>query len=220
MLFILGVSKYKQAFSTGVDYELAVREHTCCCKACLLGEYKDCDIKVLFNWWQNVIISRLILQDYIDIPKIVHFKPKLITTRNLSDEVLPEDFSVDLDKASEDNEESDQEIKNDPKPGKLYIILGDCVEGYYIVKCLSSNGDSMTGRYLTQVPGTVFDTICAFQETRNSKSDIFRLESIFSEVFAVNEVVFQKKSRFSIEKEELDDILASIGELSDIWVYM
>ena len=154
------------------------------------------------------------MQDFIDTPKIVHFKPKLITTRNLSEQVLPEDFSVDLDQVSEENEESDHEIKNDPKPGKLYIILGDCVEGYYLVKCLSSNGDSMTGRYLTQVPGTVFDTICAFQETRNS--DIFRMESILSEVFVINEVVFQKKSRFSIEKEELDDILASIGELSDI----
>ena len=40
-----GVSLYKQAFSTGEEFKLLVREQTCCCKACLLGNFERCDIK-------------------------------------------------------------------------------------------------------------------------------------------------------------------------------
>ena len=42
----LGVSKIKQAWSVGTEYNLLVRDHTCCCKACMLQNFSQCDIKV------------------------------------------------------------------------------------------------------------------------------------------------------------------------------
>ena len=42
----VGVSKIKQAWSTGSEYQLLVRDHTCCCKACLQQDFTQCDVKV------------------------------------------------------------------------------------------------------------------------------------------------------------------------------
>ena len=36
--------------------------------------------------------------------------------------------------------------------GKLYAILGDSLEGYYVIKCSSLLQDSFTGKYLKQLP--------------------------------------------------------------------
>ena len=44
---ISGVSLIKQVWSTGVEYELLARDHTCCCVACLRLDFAYCDIKVL-----------------------------------------------------------------------------------------------------------------------------------------------------------------------------
>merc|ERR1719186_1663855 len=63
---LVGVSQYKQAFSTGDKYKLLVRNHACCCKQCLLGEFESCDIK-----------------DYTAIPKAVSFSPKVVPTTSL-----------------------------------------------------------------------------------------------------------------------------------------
>ena len=35
----------KQAWSTGVEFELRVRDHTCCCVACMLQDFANCEIK-------------------------------------------------------------------------------------------------------------------------------------------------------------------------------
>ena len=104
-------------------------------------------------------------------------------------------------------------IVTEPHPGTLYFILGDCVEGYYLVKCLSSSEDSFQGRYLTKIPGLVQDTTVDFQES--SKCDTFYKESILSEVLVFTEILVKKKTGFSIDKAEFSDILATVGELSD-----
>ena len=104
-------------------------------------------------------------------------------------------------------------ISIDTQCGKFYFILGDSVEGYYLVKCLSSESDTFCGRYLKQDVGSLTESEVIFHETR--VSDTFRVESILSEVLIVTETKLQNKIQFSIYKEELNDVLASISELND-----
>ena len=119
-----------------------------------------------------------------------------------------------LAESGDTEEDSDGDtIVTEPQPGTLYFILGDCVEGYYLVKCLSSSEDSFRGRYLTKSPGVVQDTTVEFQES--SKCDTFYKESILSEVLVSTEILVKKKTGFSIDKAEFSDILATVGELSD-----
>ena len=41
-----GVSKFKQAFSTGIGLKLLVRSRICCCLACLARDFSKCTLKV------------------------------------------------------------------------------------------------------------------------------------------------------------------------------
>ena len=41
-----GVSRFKQAFSTGVGLSLLVRSRICCCYACLSKDFSNCALKV------------------------------------------------------------------------------------------------------------------------------------------------------------------------------
>ena len=43
---LAGVSRYKQAFSTGVGLSLLVRSRICCCSACLDRDFANCLLKV------------------------------------------------------------------------------------------------------------------------------------------------------------------------------
>ena len=51
-----GVSRYKQAFSTGVGLTLLVRCRICCCPACLSRDFSNCALKV------KKIIVAIVLQ--------------------------------------------------------------------------------------------------------------------------------------------------------------
>ena len=42
VLFLSGVSKYKQAFSVGEDFKLLVRSRICCCIYSLDREFSKC----------------------------------------------------------------------------------------------------------------------------------------------------------------------------------
>ena len=58
--FVQGVSLYKQAFSTGVRFQLMVREFACCCVNCLDGNYYDCKLKVKKEVGGPAVIYNLI----------------------------------------------------------------------------------------------------------------------------------------------------------------
>ena len=106
-------------------------------------------------------------------------------------------------------------IKVDPEPGKFYVVLGDSVEGYYLVKCISNHLEHFLGKYLllcSEIDPHDSDTV-VFKETR--ENDSFEFESIVSEVLIVREISEKKKTTFVIDKEELNDILVTIGEMSD-----
>merc|ERR1719186_318586 len=190
---LVGVSQYKQAFSTGDKYKLLVRNHACCCTQCLLGEFESCDIK-----------------DYTAIPKAVSFTPKVVPTPSLR--------STDVQNQL-DNEivNSEQTVETDAiefvtEPGKIYVVLGDSIEGYYFVKCLLSSSDSFKGKYLSVCCGEGGSETIVLKENR--ETDCFEYESVVSEVFCVTEV--NAKKMFVINKEQLNDILVTIGEMVDI----
>ena len=75
-------------------------------------------------------------------------------------------------------------IVTEPKTGSLYFILGDCVEGCYLVKCLSIGEGSLQGRYLTNISGITQEASVDFQES--SICDTFYKESILFRGFNVD----------------------------------
>ena len=46
---IVGVSQFKQAFSTGVGLKLLVRSRLCCCQSCLARDFSKCTLQVTFG---------------------------------------------------------------------------------------------------------------------------------------------------------------------------
>ena len=98
------------------------------------------------------------------------------------------------------------------EPGKLYVVLGDSVEGYYYVKCLASSSDYFVGNYLSVCSDDIPDNILV---TETRETDNFYYKSIISEVFSVTEIVSRRQKKFTISKEELNEILVLIAEMSD-----
>ena len=96
--------------------------------------------------------------------------------------------------------------------GDFCIVLGDSLDGYYLVKCLSTDGKTFVGKYFT-LTHEKFPQKVSFRETQ--ESDKFFLRTIVSEVSVSKEMV-KKTYRFSVNKSELDEILLTISELSDI----
>ena len=98
------------------------------------------------------------------------------------------------------------------EPGKIYVVLGDSIEGYYFVKCLLSSSDSFKGKYLSVCSGEGDSETIVLKENR--ETDSFEYESVVSEVFCVTEIT--SKKMFVINKEQLNDILVTIGEMAEI----
>ena len=97
--------------------------------------------------------------------------------------------------------------------GDFFVILGDSLEGYYLVKCLSTNADTFSGTYFElsseKVPNKVI-----FSDTH--KGDTFYKRTVVSQI-SVTRVSFDKRtSLLAVDKNELDDILLTISEMGDI----
>ena len=164
-----------------------------------------------------------VIQDYTEHPKTVNFSPKSLPSRSLRSKVssdldadiLVDSDQIELSETSEQIEPSDT-VDINTEPGKFYVVFGDCILGYYLVKCLSSGVDHFHGRYLTicseNAQGAPDNTII-FKET--NEKDNFEYESLVSEVSVVTEVLINKKKGFAIEKAELNEIVVSVMEMSD-----
>ena len=103
------------------------------------------------------------------------------------------------------------------QPGHLYVMLGDSLQGFYIVKCLSSQDDCFTGRYLQQIFESESDGRCIlYKETK--EKDKFMYNSLVYELFGCSEIHDKGLSFpvFSVDKCELDEILITIGDLDEI----
>ena len=75
-----------------------------------------------------------------------------------------------------------------------------------------SSSDSFKGKYLSVCSGKEDSETIVLKENR--EIDSFEYESIVSEVFSVTEET--SKQLFVIDKEQLNDILITVGEMSDI----
>ena len=113
--------------------------------------------------------------------------------------------------------ESDQLEQSDfdlnPEPGKFYVVLGDSIEGYYFVRCLSCSEAIFQGKYLAICSQNVPSSNIILRETR--EKDMFNFGSLVSEINIVTEFLDKNVTKYFIEKEELSDILVTIGEMSD-----
>ena len=114
-----------------------------------------------------------------------------------------------------DNEliENSERIDIKTEPGKFFVVLGDSVQGYYLVKCLLSNLDSFDAKYLSLCSESALPDVVLFKETR--ETDTFHVKTLVDEVHLVTKVLSNKAARLSVNKKELDDILVNIAEMSD-----
>ena len=96
--------------------------------------------------------------------------------------------------------------------GDFCVVLGDNLEGYYLVKCLSTTLDSFDGKYLKLSSEIIQDKVI-FRETQ--ACDTFFKRTIVSHIFVTRESA-GRKSNFIVNKQDLDEILLTISELSHI----
>ena len=66
---------------------------------------------------------------------------KLVSSRDLAD-TTGQDADI-IDAQSE-------VFEVDIEPDRYYVVLGDSLEGFYVVKCLSTNADCFHGKYFTR----------------------------------------------------------------------
>ena len=103
------------------------------------------------------------------------------------------------------------------KTGHLYVVLGDSLQGFYIVKCLSAHDDHFTGKYLCQIfEGEADGQQLLFKESKDK--DRFHYSSLVSEIFGSFEVHEKNVGFpvFSVGKTELDEILVTVAEMEEI----
>ena len=84
-----------------------------------------------------------------------------------------------------------------PSPGHYCIVLGDSLQGYYLVKCLSNNLDSFSGKYLVLSGETLIEK-AVFKET--SETDTFNVRTVVSEVSVSAEAIDGKLNKFSVRE--------------------
>ena len=159
-------------------------------------------------------------QEYVGTPRLTQFTPVL--KRSLPSLRRRAQPHLQLDRselAEESPEMSDIQIAQSGEHtrmielGKFYIVLGDSLEGYYLVKCLSTNGDIFSGKYFALSSETFSDKVM-FRESQ--ESDTFNKGTIVSEVSVFAEMLGKKPRLFAVNKRELDDVLLTISELGDI----
>ena len=120
------------------------------------------------------VFLSLYFQDYTAVPKTVSFDPKVLPNPSLRSKEVQDLVNV-VD--SEQVRETDA-IEIVTEPGKIYVVLGDSIEGYYFVKCLLSSSDSFKGKYLSVCSGKEDSETIVLKE--NCETDSFEYESIVS----------------------------------------
>ena len=108
---------------------------------------------------------------------------------------------VDKDQASETCSKSIES-------GQFYVILGDCLEGYFIVLCSSVMEDSFSGTYLKEIVSNSNDSL-TFKITK--EVDMFYNSSIISEITVDPDI--NKKTNFFVKKVDIDEILLKVAEM-------
>ena len=126
------------------------------------------------------------------------------------DDLVPDEEQLVV-AGHDDYKEDDSETVTGPvENGKLYVLLGDCPDGYYVVRCSGVSEDKFSGRY-TKVIAEVDPTKIAFKETRSS--DLFFFKSIVAELVAIPDLN-ENRSKFIVNKIEMDEVLMRVGEMS------
>ena len=200
-------------WSIGKEFKLLARQHTCYCSACSLKDFDHCDMKVGVP--RPLLLNlTIVLQEYVDRPELVQFTPVqrvlLPNLRRKQAEPVQVEHLAGLETEDNDVEESvtcDIGINT----GKFYAVLGDSLEGYYIVKCVSTQDLTFSGKYLM-----LYETLpsnLVFKETKNR--DTFYKNSVLDEVSVVHDFA-KSVTQFLVSKVAMDDILLTVAEMSCI----
>ena len=99
-----------------------------------------------------------------------------------------------------------------PLAGKVYAVLSDSPEGYYIVTCVNVKKGAFTGKYLSSVSSSDPEREC-FRETSNR--DTFYFETVVEEILSAEHFRRDSLKCISLLKEELNDIILTVAEIED-----
>ena len=99
-----------------------------------------------------------------------------------------------------------------PLAGKVYTVLSDSPEGYYIVTCVNVKKGTFTGKYLLSVSSSDPAIEC-FRETSNR--DTFYFETVVEEILSAEHFRRDSLKCISLLKEELNDIILTVAEIDD-----
>ena len=225
----------KQAWSVGVPRQLLVRKNTCCCSACLARDFENCNIKVLYFevyfllylvlyfvlyfclylvlYLVLCISLRYTLQAYTGAPVLANFSPAIRSTKDLRSSAVA---SAVNDSDIEDSENTPMTEALDiinPVLERHYAVLSDAPQGYYIVKCLKVNTDSMfKGCYYRQVSDVNDQDNLVFKETR--QKDSFHFATIITEITA-SQVTGAGDKVLRVNKTDLNDVIDTVAGIDD-----
>lgn len=205
----------KQVWSVGKEYDLLVRNHICYCFACTVKDFENCEIKVKSETRKSFNL-KINFQEYTDRPELVSFtpvrkRPLPTLRRKRCDE---SDHNSHLAGCEFDNKDEEEGVTCNIKVnnGRFYVVLGDSVEGYYVVKCMAALDKTFSGKYL-KLTNDFVQNMIVFKETK--ESDGFDTNSVVAELTVVHD--FSKSvTRFFATKSDMDDILMTVAEMSCI----
>ena len=118
-----------------------------------------------------------------------------------------------LDETEELHTDMEEAVEIIINCGDFFVILGDSLEGYYLVKCLSIHADTFSGTYF-ELSSEKFPNKVIFSDTH--KSDTFYKRTAVSQISVTRDDFDKRTSLVAVDKNELDDILLTISEMSDI----
>ena len=156
--------------------------------------------------------QKLLFQDYTDRPRLVEFSPRIrssvdlrSTKRTTNPQNLEEDFCIT------------ETILPEVVVGKYFAVLGDCSQGYYIVKCLAGSSDKFSGQYLEQELEQDLEDSDTLKFKLTSEKDLFDAETILVELVSVKPVVASHRyKQLSITKKELGEVLLIVAQIDDV----
>ena len=166
---------------------------------------------------ENTIFGLKYFQQYTDTPELVHFKPvrlrqlpKLRRKGAPPDDLLAVHDQLGVARTDEGQEDESESVTGLVENGKFYVILGDCTDGYYVVRCTVVGEDKFTGRYTKEITELDINKI-AFKETRSS--DVYFFRSIVSELVVIPDST-ENSIRFLVNKVDMDEVLLKVSKMS------
>lgn len=170
----------------------------------------------------------IMFQEYTDVPIVVEFKASALTDSQSESSVAMGEVDGDEDiclqssiittchlKSSlgvqyvTDGVECIDDLSITPHMGRVYAVLADAPEGYYLITCKAIFKGACSGVYLKNTVGGDPERVY-FYETK--ERDTFQVESFIAELGSCEVMATDKLKIVSLLKEELNSVILTVNE--------